>query len=127
MRTIGRRALLAAVLPVLLLPAAASAGCVTVTCAQVPGSVAELLRGGPGGGGGNGDGVLCVFVKYTEGPPEGWGGDPNDSAPYIWTETQRWGLDHQGQYQVMECGLLCPPPPPDPVDVEVCLTVGPGR
>jgi hypothetical protein len=64
----------------------ASATCVDASTTQVcvPGSV-QLSDPGSG--------VACVYLKTTPGKPYGWD-NPDNGAPYIWTESQAWGFEH---------------------------------
>lgn len=125
MRVPSRRLLLAAALPVLLVPVAASATCVRTICVNDSGPVRELLAeaGGALPGSGDGSGVLCAYLKLAGDPPTGWHGG-SGGAPYVWTETQKWGDEHPGQYDFRTCVPACPPAPSPVPLFEACTTDG---
>jgi hypothetical protein len=72
---------------VLMMTPGANAACVDQLGVCVPGG-AELSSL-PGGGD-----YWCVYTKFSNGAPEGWG-NPDDGPPYVWTNTQTWGDQHR--------------------------------
>ena len=113
------RAVLAAVVPLLLLSAdAASAACVEQVCVTTPVSTSLLgdaltefgqvqVAVDPLGTGDGGEGVLCLYVKHQAPPPPGWGGDPDSQPPYVWQQSQAWGFQHPYGYDFQACAPLC--------------------
>ena len=124
MRMPVRRALIAAIVTALALPSvgsAASAACVATICdddvfaAVAPVACqpicldelyARMLAKLISEGGGS-DNMLCAYAKLYGEPPTGWGGDPNDDAPYIWVETAQWGYENRDQYDYVLCIPAC--------------------
>ncbi|MDQ1713287.1 MAG: hypothetical protein QOE45_2737 [Frankiaceae bacterium] len=106
MRFTGRLMLLAVAVPALTLPAAASAGCPTTVCVTPPDarSVLTAVEGG------DGSGVLCAYVKLTGAPPHGWSGG-SGGAPYVFTQTRKWGDDYPNDWDVQACAPACPTVP----------------
>lgn len=108
-----RRALLAAAAPVLLVAPVADALCAAQVCVAVPPvddavrMVTTMIDGGGLPDDGDGSGVLCVYVKLSGAPPSGWGGAPDSKPPYVWQQTQKWGNEHPGEYDMRACILAC--------------------
>ena len=118
MRMPVRRALIAATVTALALPSAASASCLPVCTGDVRAALEttlcppicldevwarmyKLLAEHEG----DGSGILCAYAKLDGDPPPGWtgGGGP----PYIWVETEEWGRENEGEYDLQQCVYVC--------------------
>ena len=111
-----RRALLAAVVPVLLLSTnAADAACVERVCVE-PGTIPSASEAlsvldtdlPDLDGEGDGGGTPCLYIKLTGTPPPGWGGANNSKPPYVWQQSKAWGERYKGYYDFHVCVPACP-------------------
>ncbi|HEU0131848.1 MAG TPA: hypothetical protein VFQ85_12740 [Mycobacteriales bacterium] len=120
MRLTTRRVLLACVAAVAITASPAGATVCSGDMCVDPSTVKDLLTnaiGKPPIGTGDGSGgVLCGYTKLSGDPPEGWGGDPHDDPPYIFVETEAWGVQHPDDWDIQACAPACPPAPDESLD-----------
>lgn len=117
MNVLTRRALLAAVVPGLLL-AAAPARAVCVSTSELSACLSDASGTLPGGDGGN-----CLYEKTSPGAPPDWDSATNGSEPpYVWIKTKAWGempghRREDGAWDNRWCFelLACPPSPVTPL------------
>ena len=106
----GRRVLLAAGSALLIgTPGHAAEICGPAVVCVDPAFVGDTLAayGVDTGVGSGGEGVVCKYIKYTQGPPPGWNG--GYGPPYTFDRTYDWGERYPDPeyWQVRDCVLLC--------------------
>lgn len=115
----GRRVLLAAGSALLIVtPSQAAEICAPAAVCVDPAFVGDTLAAyGVDTGVGSGDGVVCQYIKYTDGAPPGWNG--GYGPPYFFSRTYSWGQQYPYPlyWQVRDCTLACLVIP----SVSVCL------